>query len=355
MNASTLYDVISGVVNQTSLDIRLRRVLRDFVLGVLVSKSCLLDDVAHSLTPLGSRDSQYRRLQRFLANERVDGRQLQGEWAHIVMTFLKPNSLVLLVDETALSQHLKIMVLGMWMPGGCVPIAWRSYVPSAYPACGQVGLIIDLLDRVRPAFPLPLSVVLLADRGIGTSPDLIRAVDGRGIDLLFRVQGSCRFRYPDGRVVSLSQQGGVPGRIWQAAGTVFKKAGWLPLVATVAHAQAYDEAWHLVSTRPLDPTLYGLRFDQEVGFRDLKSDGFQWHSSHVWLPDHADRLLLVLAMTYWLVLVVGHSLPPIHTGRQARLSTFRRGLDILRDGFRPTIAILLPPPVPPPRITCVVQ
>jgi len=38
-------------------------------------------------------------------------------------------------------------------------------------------------------------------------------------------------------------------------------------------AEGYDAPWCLASTRPLDPALYGCRFDQEVSFRDLKSDG----------------------------------------------------------------------------------
>lgn len=357
MKAPLLYDVVSTIVNQTSLEIRLRRVLRDFTLGVLASGSCLLEDVAHALKPRGNLSAQYRRLQRFLANPHVDVRQLQREWTTIVLSTLKPLQLYLLVDETALSTHLKVMVLGIWIPGGCIPIAWRSYHSTDYPPEGQVALIIDLLDRVRHCFPIPLPITLMADRGIGTSPDLIRAVEQeRGIDILFRVQQTCRFRHwhTDDTVAlkELAQE----GQVWQHAGDVFKKAGWLPLIATVAQAPGYDTSWCLVSTTAVDPALYGQRFQQEVSFRDLKSDGFQWHRSHVWLPAHADRLLLVLALTYALVMRVGQALPAPKRGRLSRHSIFRRGLDAIRDLCRPTIAPFLPPPpLPPPRITCVVQ
>src|SRR3990172_3454086 len=174
MNATPLYDVVSNLVNQTAIENRLRRVRRDFVLGTLVSRSCLLDDVAHALTPRGEKDSQYRRLQRFLANEHVDVAGLQREWARIVVPTLPPTRVILLVDETALSKHRKSMVLGIWTPAGCVPIAWRCYRSTDYPAGGQVHLIANLLDRVLCAFPVPTTLILLADRGIGTSPDLIR-------------------------------------------------------------------------------------------------------------------------------------------------------------------------------------
>ena len=355
MNASVLYGVVSHIVNHTSLEIRLRRVLRDCVLATLVSRSCLLDDLAHALRPRGSYESQYRRVQRFLANERVDVAHLQGQWAQQVIQHLCPLSLTLLVDETALSRHLKAMVLGIWTDDGCIPLAWRSYQPEAYPACGQVGLIVELLDRIRAALPIPCPTVMLADRGIGTSPDLIRAIDQRGIDILFRVQSTTRFRDAQGREMPLAQLG-IPGHAWQSVGDVFKKAGWLTLSACVAWDDAYDTPWCLVSTQAIDPQHYHRRFNQEVGFRDLKSDGFQWHRSHVWLPEHADRLLLILAIAYSLVLAVGQALPPVSRGRDARKSTFRRGLDAISAHFRPTIASFLPkPPFPPPRITSVVK
>lgn len=355
MNVPVLYELVSTIVNQFPLEIRLRRVLRDFVLGTLVSRSCLLDDVAHALRPRGKVESQYRRLQRFLANPQIDIASVQQDWASMVIEKMRPENLVLLVDETSLSDHLKIMVLGIWTRDGCVPIAWRSYHPKAYPECGQVALITDLVQRIVDTIPVPCSVIVLADRGIGTSPDLIANLTQLGVDILFRVQDSTRFHNAEGKNISLGELG-IRGFVWQAPAQVFKKAGWMSLYSTVAWDNIYDAPWCLVSSRPADPHLYSRRFDQEVSFRDLKSDGFQWHRSHVWLPDHADRLLLVLAIAYWLVMLIGQSLPTATRGRQSRLSCFRRGLDAITSHFRPTVAALLPPPpFPPPRITCVVQ
>lgn len=347
-----LYHVMSEVVNQFSLECRVRRVLKDFVLGVLASSSCQLEGVAQALQPRGKVESQYRRLQRCLANERVEVRRLQMEWAGIVVKQMGARQVVLLVDETSLSDHLKVMVLGIWSSGGCVPLAWRCYAPHDYPAEGQVGLISELLGRVLPAIPVNLAVWLLADRGIGTSPDLIRAVEAQGGQVLFRVQGKTRFRSPDGREQALASLG-LPGQSWQSPGEVFKKAGWLPAHVTVTWGEPYAQPWCLVSSRPVSADAYAVRFDQEVSFRDLKSDGFHWQRSHVWLPHHAERLLLVLTLAYWLVLALGQRIPRPPTGRAARWSAFRRGKDALAALFRPTIAPLLPHP--PPFLTCVVQ
>jgi hypothetical protein len=312
-----------------------------------------LEAIAHALRPRGTLDSQYRRLQRFLANPRVEVTQLQAEWAQLVVQTMQPAAVVLLVDETSLSDHLKVMVLGIWGSGGCVPLAWRCYAPEAYPAQGQVKLITDLLALVLPALPLNLPVWLLADRGIGTSPALMQAVEGQGGHVLFRVQGSTRFRSLDGQEHALRSLG-VRGQAWQSVGEVFKKAGWLPAHVTVSWDAPYDQPWCLVSSCPITPHAYALRFDQEVSFRDLKSDGFNWQRSHVWLPEHAERLLLVLVLAYWLVLALGQRLARPPRGRAARWSAFRRGKEALAALFRPTIAPLLPHP-PPHDLTCVVQ
>ena len=107
-----LYQVMSEWVNQLSLECRVRRVLKDFALGMIVSGSCQLEAVASALAPRGRVESQYRRLQRFLANERVKMAVLQAEWAAMVVKTMQAEQVVLLVDETALSDHLKAMVLG---------------------------------------------------------------------------------------------------------------------------------------------------------------------------------------------------------------------------------------------------
>ncbi|HVX57999.1 MAG TPA: transposase [Candidatus Saccharimonadales bacterium] len=346
-----LYHVMSAIVNQLSLEVRVRRVLKDFALGILASRSCQLEAVAQALEPRGSEVGQYRRLQRFLANEHVAVASLQTEWAALVVKAMQAQQVVLLVDETALSDHLKVMVLGIWSRGGCVPLAWRCYAPDAYPVEGQVQLIRDLLARVESVVPVNLPLWLLADRGIGTSPALLQAAEALGCQVLFRVQGSTRFRASDGQEQSL-QSLGIRGQSWQSVGEVFKKAGWLPAHVTVTWDADCAQPWCLVSSRPVAPHAYGVRFDQEVSFRDLKSDGFDWQRSHVWIAEHAERLLLVLALSYWLVLTLGQRLTPPLTGRASRWSAFRRGKEALAALFRPTIAPLLPPP---DFLTCVVQ
>jgi hypothetical protein len=80
---------------------------------------------------------------------------------------------------------------------------------------------------------------LLANRGIGTSPALIQAVEALGCQVQFRDQGSTCFRERNGDEQSL-QRLGIRGQHWQSVGEVFKKAGWLPAHVTVTGDANYE-------------------------------------------------------------------------------------------------------------------
>ena len=165
------------------------------------------------------------------------------------------------------------MVVGLAYRGCCIPLACWCYHPKAWPLA-QVRPIEELLCWV----PDDTSPLLQADRGIGTSPDLIRVVTALGWQYLFRVQGQTHFQLPDGQSIALQDLVTSAGR-WSAQGHVFKKAGWLDCMAHLIWDLPYSQAWCLVTAR-----VYAQRYWQEAAFRDLKSDGWHWQNSPVFIP-----------------------------------------------------------------------
>ena len=80
----------------------------------------------------------------------------------------------------------------------------------------------------------------------------------------------------------------------------------------------------------------------------MKGGGWQWQRSRVWQPDHADRLVLVLALAYaWaltqgtLVLDASNLLRRVTRGARKRFSVFRCGLLGLMDDTRHTPEVSL--------------
>lgn len=304
-----------------------------FSYGVMLARHCAPSRVAEKLPLIGKADTVQRRLERFLANRRLDWQHGCQVWSRWVLGAYRGKDVILLVDETKLGAHLSVMVVGLAYRGGCLPLAFWSYPPKAWPL-GQVALIDELLSWIAPSIPAGRIPLLQADRGIGTSPALLQAVEARGWHYLFRVQKNTRLRQENGDECPLAQLVTSAGQTWCGQGHVFKKAGWLASRVQIVWGSVYREPWCLVTNCPtIDGWRYGVRYWQEASFRDLKSDGWQWQCSRVWKPDHANRLLLVLVLAYAWVISLGTLAfdspawrPRLSKGYKPRFSLFRLGL-----------------------------
>ena len=313
-----------------------KRTLAAFSYGVLLAHSCSLSSVARHLTGRANGSSVERGLQRWLANDRLVLKTLFSLWIGWVLRLWGKAGLLILVDETKLSDHVAVMMVGLAYQGSAIPLIWRAYSLDEYPEEGQVALMSELLAQLRSLLPPEQTAVLLADRGLGTSPLWQERLSESGWTYLLRVQRSTCIRLPNDKPQPVRRLVGY-GQSWTGRTQVFKKAGWQWKWVYVMWEVGYAEAWCLFSNQPdLSAALYARRFQHECSFRDLKSDGFQWQDSRVWLPAHVERLVLVLALATLWSLTEGTKVVFIYplTRRQERLSVFRLGLDYLFQRFQ---------------------
>jgi hypothetical protein len=307
-----------------------------FSLGVVWAESSALTKVAEKLVPFGKADSLERRLQRWVSNPRLDMTLCFTAWIRWVVGAFDHPQLTLLVDETRLGNHVRVMMVGLAYQQRCIPLIWRCY--TTYPAEGQVQLIDGLLRRLAQAVRWEVPPLLQADRGLGTSPALIRAVERLGWTYLFRVQNHTKIITRQQRVYALNRVVHRPGQSWSGSGVVFKQRGRLLADVHVLWAHGQPEPWCLVTNHHLvSAACYARRVWQEESFRDLKSGGFQWQHSRVWQPPHAEHLLLVLALAYAWTLTHGTLVMAgdpvwrrrVTRGTRPRFSWFRLGLRYL--------------------------
>lgn len=309
-----------------------------FSYGVIKAESCQQAQIARQVTSGERVESSARRWRRFLGNLAFPLAVFFAQWTYWVVQALGQQPITLLVDETKLHDRIGVMVVGVAWQGRCIPLAWRAYRANdaaSYPAEGQVKLIEGLLKQVKAGIPAAMPVLVLADRGIGCSPDLCRVVDSLGWHYLFRLTCQTKIVTPEGDPTIAQQVR--PGEIWGASGLVFKQRGRIPAHARALWGIGYDEPWALVTN---DATLtgheYARRNWQEQSFRDLKSGGWQWGQSRVRLPAHVERLLVVLVVAYAWVIAIGsqavatdcaHPLHPTPNGQRRRQwSAFKDGL-----------------------------
>lgn len=314
-----------------------------FSLGVIQSESSQQMQIARQVVCGERVSSAERRLRRFIANDNVPVAQFFGEWTRWIMGRLEAERITLLVDETKLADKLAIMMVGVAYEGRCIPLAWWCYEANkaqAYPVEGQVEMITSLLSWIAPGIPEGKAVLLLADRGIGTSPDLCRNVNAMGWGYLFRITKQSKIITDNAEFTIYEQVS--PGDTWRAEGLVFKKRGRIPAYARAIWSHEYDEPWALVTNDPiLTGYEYAQRNWQEQSFRDLKSGGWQWTCTRLRCPERMTRFLMILVVAYAWVLGVGSY--AIHWGYARPLtrrsngelrrqwSLFKEGLQLFSD------------------------
>jgi hypothetical protein len=259
----------------------------------------------------GRVDSQRRRLQRFVSQEKDLNTFFRG-WSKTVVKGIGTKSVVLVVDETKLKDELGMMVVGVDYEGRCIPVAWRVYRANSaddYPDEGQSRLVIRLLKQVKAGLPAGTRVLVLADRGIGTSPLLMRGIMALGWTFLFRVTRMSKIVLPDGRDITFHDQVTAPGQHYAASGRVFKRRGQVPAHVRVVWGHHAKQSWSLVTN---DPTLtgweYAPRMWAEEAFRDLKSLGWQLEQACLADPLRIARLLVFLVVAYAWLLFWSHAL-----------------------------------------------
>jgi hypothetical protein len=272
-----------------------------FSRGVARARSSQVRGIASCVG--GRADSQRRRLQRFLGQKRG----LEAffcDWTSSVVKALGQREVV---DETKLKDRFGVMVVGVVYGKRCIPLAWRVYKANdaaAYPAEGQTRMIIRLLKSIRAGLPAGVRVRVLADRGIGTSPLLMRGIIALGWTFLFRVTKRSQLILASGTEVTFYDQVSTPGQAYYANGLVFKQRGRIPAHVCVLWADHARQAWALVTN---DPRLSGWEYAQrlwiEEAFRDLKSHGWQLEDATLVCPERMARLWVILVVTYaWLLL-----------------------------------------------------
>ena len=199
-----------------------------------------------------------------------------------------------------------------------------------------------LLKQVRAGLPKGSAVRVLADRGIGTSPLLMRGIRALGWTFLFRVTKQSKIILADGAEVTFYDQVTQPGQTYQASGLVFKKRGRIPADVRVLWRAEAQDRWALVTNdRQLTGWEYAQRMWIEEAFRDLKSHGWQVEQTQLDDPARLARLWIPLVVAYAWMLFLGHAIAA--TGHAAALkrrpdgSSVRRW-SLFREGWQAFLA-----------------
>jgi hypothetical protein len=303
-------------------DLRLSqtKTLADLVAATLRVGRVSLAAIGRKLTGPSAAKHRIKRTWRFCANRRVVvSDALRGLVRHLLKRrHVRPGRrprpvrpLLVAFDWTDIRTFHTLMAAAV-MKGRAVPLLWATYTKWKL-AKSQNNLEEGLLRLLRDLIPLGVPVILLADRGFGRT-ELAKVCQQLGLRYVIRVQ-------PDVWVEGPSYTGNLKALpVHKGMAVVLREVRYRKDDPVVQHVvvrwkpglpKKRDEPWYLMTDLRRGAValtdLYGQRMTVEELFRDGKNkrNGFSLRHTKITKPDRIDRLLLILALAYWLLCGIG--------------------------------------------------
>jgi hypothetical protein len=220
--------------------------------------------------------------------------------------------LLIAFDWTEIRQFHTLMAAAV-QAGRAVPLLWATY-PEWVLHKSQNNLEEGLLRLLRTMIPEEVEVVLLADRGFGRT-ELARTCQQLGLHYVIRIT-------PEVWIEGSSYRGKLSRYpVRKGMYRLLTEVRYRRKDSVVQHVavcwkvglpKKRDEPWFLMTDLRWKverlTELYGKRMTVEELFRDGKNKRNGWSLRHTKITkaERLDRLLLILALAYWLLVGLGH-------------------------------------------------
>jgi hypothetical protein len=312
------------------------KALADLSFALALARHCHSGKVAAvapgDTTPAATK----RRHERLLANDRLDPEAAWPQLTRVLLADRAGTTVTLILDETPNHNDLRCLKLALAYRRRALVIASICYAPGRQGG-PMPAVVRRLLKQAAASLPEGVAVTLLADRGLAW-PQVVDTCGQLGWHYVIRLQSGTRVRSADGSERPAAELAMHPGACWSGDAEIFKKSGWRAARVAACWEPGQKGPWLLASDRPEATRLfrrYARRTWTEELFRDEKSSGLHWEESHVKDPQHAARLVLLMALATYLALAIGSRVIKaglrrlLESGRHRTLSLFQIGLRFL--------------------------
>lgn len=284
-----------------------------WVYGTVLAKSACQSAVVHELEDLMPAGTARQRLREWLKDGRDKARPCHSQvevtvcfplllrW--IISWWQGSTTLPLAIDAVAHQDRVVALVVSVLYRGCAMPVAW--FIVPAHEPGAWMPHILALIDHLQPAIPADWRTLVLVDRGLW-SPKLWHHLQQRQLAPLVRIAADSQVR-PAGWKRTVTPAVLVPkmGPAWVGRAAIFGADARQVATLIVVWGPGHKERWVLLTNLPpeaVQHSWYGLRMWIELGFRALKSMGWQWQMSRRAQPERVARHWLVMAVaTLWVL------------------------------------------------------
>lgn len=220
---------------------------------------------------------------------------------------LQPQSnqeLAIALDATSIGQNFTVLSVHVVHRSCGVPVAWK--VVKATQKGSWKPYWKEVLSSLKQIVPAHWKVVVSADRGL-YADWLYAQIVQLGWHPFLRINHQGHYRTNSGSPwLPLSSVVPTTGMNWSGSISCFKSKT-IECTLLARWDEGYSDPWLIVTdlkSTDADVAWYGWRNWIECSYRDLKSDGWQWHKTRLTDPARAERHWLAMAVaTLWMVTI----------------------------------------------------
>lgn len=308
-------------------------------MGVLASESLFLHQIAEGLVDTRGVNKKHatKQVDRLLSNKGISVWDLSEPWVRYVIGTNK-SILVALDWSSFFDDEQSMLSLNVVTEKGLSsPLLWKS-VDKKQLKHNRARYEDQLLSRLKEVLPADVNVILLADRGFADQKFFRFLDEELKFQYIIRIKSSTtvihkeiknkasKWLRNDGKIVHLKE----------ALLTLEK----YPIKQfTAVQDKNMKAAWFLVSNTEFKASeiikKYSKRWKIEPYFRDLKDSRYGWglESTHIKLCERRDKLMLILALSYTLLSLLGEAGEQLGFDKKLKVNTVKtRTHSLFRQG-----------------------
>jgi hypothetical protein len=273
--------------------------------------------------------SGVKQVDRLLSNEGFVMARILRSWVAFVVGVRK--EIVVALDWTDFEKddHSTLAAYLVTRHGRTTPLVWQTVKKSALEGMRNAHEYA-LVERLHSYLDKDVEITLLADRGFGDQK-LYDYLLFLGWDFVIRFRGCIVVESAAGEAKPAKEWVPANGRATMLRDArVTKNRARVPAVVVV-HAPKMKEAWCLATTladKKASEVVkrYGRRFTIEETFRDEKDPrfGMGLSATHIRDEKRRDRLLLLAAVAYALLTLLGAASEEAGLDRYLKVNTVKR-------------------------------
>lgn len=248
-----------------------------------------------------------KRIDRFLGNNRIEPAVAMDGW---IRWFAASRKRLLVSMDWVDVRQWHCLVLAVRYKGRALPLLWAAYsYDQIYRS--QNNYEYALLKLLKTMIPPSTEVVILADRGFGRA-EMARTLHKIGFSYIIRIRPEVWIKHEQfsGRLNELPVKKGMS---LMFRNVMYRKERPFRQHVAILWPDKSDQPWFLMTNLPKLQAqklskIYGRRMSIEEYFRDCKSkrNGFALRFCMIKKDARRlERLLLICALAYWLLVAVG--------------------------------------------------